>query len=109
MSYNEKIDERVSRIVEEWNKTEKRNMFGGICYLLKGNMLGGVYKDFLFLRLGEKGAEEALRADHVKPFDVTGRPMKGWVMVEPEGFAEDEVLNEWLLEAKGFVETLPSQ
>jgi TfoX/Sxy family transcriptional regulator of competence genes len=51
-------------------------MFGGVGYLLEGKMFSGVYKDFLILRLGEKGAEEALGSPHARPFDITGRPPK---------------------------------
>jgi len=68
-----------------------------------------VYKDFLILRLGEEKAAEAHKLSFVKPFDITGRPMKGWVMVEERGFAEDEKLKEWLEKAKAFVKTLGSK
>jgi hypothetical protein len=77
--------------------------------MLRGNMFGGVYKDFLILRLGEKGAKEALRSEYARPFDITGRPMKGWVMISQEGFRSDEELEELLNEAKEFVETLPAK
>jgi TfoX/Sxy family transcriptional regulator of competence genes len=84
-------------------------MFGGICHLLNGNMFCGVYKDFLILRLGEENAERALRLSVVKPFDITGRPMKGWVMVEEDGFKKEEELEAWLNQAKAFVRTLPAK
>lgn len=77
--------------------------------MLKGNMFCGVYKDYLILRLGEKGSEEALRSPLVKSFDITGRPMKGWVMVKREGFRSDEELRAWLDEARDFAKTLPSK
>ncbi len=84
MAYNEEIDDRIKKIVTKWKNTENRKMFGGVCHLLNGNMLCGVYKNYLILRLGEKGAEEALRSGHARPFDITGRPMKGWVMIDQE-------------------------
>ena len=63
-------------------------MFGGVGFLLHGNLLVGVWKESLVVRLGEDQGEEALKEPHVKEFDFTGRPMKGWAMVEPEGVVE---------------------
>lgn len=102
MTYSEEIDARIQRIVSGWSNITDKKMFGGVGYLAKGNMFCGVHKDFLILRLGEKGAEEALRSECVSPFDITGRPMKGWVMIEREGCREDEELEELLNEAKEF-------
>ncbi len=82
-------------------------MFGGIAFFFRGNMFCGVHRNRLMLRLGEKGAEEALRAPGVRKMDITGRPMKGWVMMGEEAFQEDEILKEWLREARQFAETLP--
>jgi len=81
-------------------------MFGGICYLLNGNMVGGVYKDSTILRLGENNANVALKLPHFKPFDITGRPMKGWVMAAQNAFKNVEDLVSWLEKAKKFVEAL---
>jgi TfoX/Sxy family transcriptional regulator of competence genes len=107
MAYDEKLDERITKIVKPWKKTGKRLMFGGVCYLIKGNMVAGVWKDFLILRLGREGAEKALELPFARPFDVTGRAMKGWVMIEGPAVEKDADLEEWLLEAKEFVRTLP--
>jgi TfoX/Sxy family transcriptional regulator of competence genes len=109
MPYNKDIEARIQKVVSSWKNTDSRKMFGGICHLLNGNMFCGVYKDFLILRLGEDKAVEALKLPYIKPFDITGRPMKGWVMVEKRGFAEDEELKEWLEKAKAFVKTLGSK
>jgi TfoX/Sxy family transcriptional regulator of competence genes len=84
-------------------------MFGGICHLLQGNMFCVVYKDFLILRLGEEKATKALESTFVKPFDITGKPMKGWVMVAQEGLTADHELEAWLNQAREFVETLPAK
>jgi TfoX/Sxy family transcriptional regulator of competence genes len=107
MAYDEKLDERITKIVKPWKKTGKRHMFGGVCYLTGGNMVAGVWKDFLILRLGQEGAEKALELPFARPFDVTGRAMKGWVMIEEPAVRKDSDLEEWLLEAKEFVKTLP--
>lgn len=88
MTYNREIDEAVRGVAAHWPGSAAKKMFGGICHLLYGNMVCGVYKDFLILRLGDRQARDALHRPHVKSFDITGRPMKGWVMVAREGFAD---------------------
>jgi hypothetical protein len=83
-------------------------MFGGIGFLLNGNLLVGVWKDSLVVRLGEEGAE-ALREPHVKEFDITGRPMRNWVLVEAAGGEGDEQLSAWIGRAVKFVGALPAK
>ena len=102
MPYNRKIDERIQKIVSGWKHTDSKKMFGGVCRLLHGNMYCGVYKDYLILRLGVEEAEKAFKLPHVKPFDITGKPMKGWVMVSAQGFESEDVLSEWLHRARAF-------
>ncbi len=106
MPYNKNLEARIQQIVSSWRNTASKKMFGGICHLLNGNMFCGVYKDFLILRLGEDKAAEALKLPDVKPFDITGRPMKGWVMVDEPGLAGEKALEGWLEKAKAFVKTL---
>jgi TfoX/Sxy family transcriptional regulator of competence genes len=77
MAYNEDLDVRIKIVVTQWKNTTDKKMFGGVCHLINGNMFSGVHKDWLILRLGEKTAMEALAAANVRPFDITGRPMKG--------------------------------
>jgi hypothetical protein len=107
MPYNEEINGRVKTAISHWKNTDCRKMFGGVCHLLNGNMVCGVYKDFLILRLGEENARKALELPHVKPFDITGKPMKGWVMVGQDGFQAERDLVGWLNQAKEFVRSLP--
>jgi len=107
MPYNEQIKARIRKIVSSWENTDAKKMFGGVCHLMKGNMFCGVYKDFLILRLGETGAEEALKAKFTRPFDITGKPMKGWVMILEKGFKSDDELEALLEEARDFAESLP--
>jgi hypothetical protein len=83
-------------------------MFGGICYLLQGNMCFGIYRDFLIVRLGSAAAAEPYLAQaHVKPMDITGRPMKGWVMVAPTAYDGPEQLRPWLSRGMRFAQSLP--
>ena len=107
MPYKQEIDERIKKIVSRWKNREAKNMFGGVCHLLNGNMFCGVYKDYLILRLGEGKAKEVLESSFAKPFDITGKAMKGWVMMEEKGFKTDEQLRDWLNLAKKFVKQLP--
>jgi TfoX/Sxy family transcriptional regulator of competence genes len=107
MAYNQRIADRIDRIVSKWPRTGSKKMFGGVCHLLQGNMFCGILKDYLILRLGVEAAEKALEQTGVRPFDITGRPMKGWVMVSEEGFADDAALDDWLEMARDFAAALP--
>jgi hypothetical protein len=109
MPYDEKLEARIKGVVSTWKNTDAKKMFGGICHLMNGNMFCGVYKEFLILRLGEEAALGALRKADVRPFDITGRPMKGWVMVASGGFKTDKALKAWLQQAREFVQTLPAK
>ncbi len=109
MPYDQLLDARIHKIVSRWPNTGSKKMFGGICYLLNGNMLAGVLHSYLILRLGEEGAWEALKKPHARPFDYTGKPMKGWVMIEGSALEADKELAAWLKKARTFVETLPSK
>jgi TfoX/Sxy family transcriptional regulator of competence genes len=107
MPYNAHLEERILAVIGNWENTTQKKMFGGVCHLLSGNMFCGVYRDFLILRLGEARSEQALKQPHVRPMDITGRPMKGWVMVAAEGFAVDGGLANWLAQAREFAGALP--
>jgi TfoX/Sxy family transcriptional regulator of competence genes len=107
MAYDAKLDARIREIVSTWEDVSARKMFGGVCHLLHGNMVAGVWKDFLILRLGADAADFARELPHVRPFDITGRPMKGWVMIEPAGVRTAAQLKKWLEQARAFAGTLP--
>jgi TfoX/Sxy family transcriptional regulator of competence genes len=104
VAYDPDLDARVGEIVEAWGAIRKQ-MFGGTGYLLDGNMLGGVIGDELIVRLGQED-DSALGMPGVRPFDLTGRPMRGWVMVDVS-VLDGDALAEWLERAREFVVTLP--
>ena len=105
MAYDEELDARIGDIVGPWGAVRQK-MFGGTGYLVNGNMMAGVHKDRLILRLGDEAGGKALEQPSVRPFDITGRPMKGWVMVESSAVMGDE-LADWLALARGYAESLP--
>ncbi len=109
MAYSHSLANRVRHALRNHRGIAEKKMFGSIVFLLHGNMLVGVWQASLIVRLGPDQAVEALKQDYVREFDVTGRPMKGWIMVEPDGLDSDKQLAEWIEAAKRFVETLPSK
>jgi TfoX/Sxy family transcriptional regulator of competence genes len=109
MSYSKSLAARVRDVLAGRGGIVEKRMFGGVAFLLHGNMLVCVWNDSLIVRLGPDVGDRALSEPHVRPFDVTGRPMKGWVMVEPDGLDTDTQLRDWIERAVSFVQTLPAK
>lgn len=109
MPFDENLAARIRTAVARKKGIEEKKMFGGIGFLLNGNMLVGVWKDSLIVRLGEEEGEAALLEPHVRPFDITGKAMKGWAMVAPEGIEGDDQLKGWIQRAVKFVGKLPGK
>jgi TfoX/Sxy family transcriptional regulator of competence genes len=109
MAFSEALAERIRQGLARRKGVEEKKMFGGIGFLLNGNMLVGVWKESLIVRLGPEEGGEALKEPHVKQFDITGRAMKGWVLVAPEGVEEDDQLSGWIQQAVKFVGKLPAK
>src|SRR5438445_8435906 len=109
MAFDESLTARIRDALARKRGIEEKKMFGGIGFLLHGKMLVGVWKNSLIVRVGPDSYEDALLEPHVKEFDITGRPMKGWVLIEPEGIEDDEHLKDWIERAMKFVRTLPAK
>ena len=109
MAYNEELAERIRHGLARRKGIEEKKMFGGVGFLLHGNLLVGVWKDSLIVRLGPEEGEEALKEPHVSEFNITGRSMKGWVLVEPQGVEDDEQMSAWIQWAMKFVGKLPAK
>ena len=109
MAFDETLAARIRDALARRRNVEEKKMFGGVGFLLNGNLLVGVWKDSLIARLGPDEAGDALLEPHVKEFDITGRAMKGWVLVGPGGVEDDELLNSWIQRAVKFVGTLPAK
>lgn len=110
MSYDPDLAYRLFEILNHHPHMEEKKMFGGIVWFLNGNMCVGVYKEWLIARVGLDSAAELLNKNsHIKPMDFTGRVMKGWIMVSPEGMLDTPSLQYYLKHAIEFVNTLPEK
>lgn len=109
MAFAETLAARIRKGLARKKGIEERKMFGGVGFLLNGNMLVGVWKDSLIVRLGDEQGAEALLEPHVKPFDISGKAMKGWAMVTPAGIEDDDQLKAWIQRSIKFVGKLPGK
>lgn len=107
MAFDEELARRVRQVLASLPDVEERKMFGGLAFLIRGNMCCGNLGDALIVRLGPDGAARALREPHTRPFDVTGRPMKSIVTVAPEGYAGGGRLKGWVNRGADFADGLP--
>jgi hypothetical protein len=109
MAFDETLAARIRDALSRKKGVEEKKMFGCVCFLLNGNALAGVWKDRLVARLGPDEREAALLEPHVRAFDITGRPMRNWVAVEPGGVEDDDRLKDWIERALKFVKKLPAK
>jgi len=107
MAYDQGLSQRIREIMQDHPDLHEKEMFGGICFLLKGNMACGVIGDELMVRVGKDAHEQAHAQPHTRPFDFTGRPMRGWVVVTAEGVSEDEDLLSWVQQGSEYALSLP--
>lgn len=107
MPYSQSLAARIRQTIRGQRGISEKKMFGGIAFLLYGNMCVGVWQTSLIVRLGAEQAATALKEDNIVEFAPTGRPMKGWVVVEPDGLETDGQLSQWIERAVEFVEALP--
>jgi TfoX/Sxy family transcriptional regulator of competence genes len=108
MAYDEQLAERARELISARADVSEMKMFGGIAFLVGGNMAVGVRGDELLVRLSEEDAERALAEDGVGPFEMGSRRQpKGWVQVAPERLADDASLAEWVDIGADFAASLP--
>ena len=107
MAYNEELAQRVRIQLQDLKGICERKMFGGLCFLLRGNMICGIVKENLMLRVGPDQYEKALKRKHARVMDFTGRPLKGFVYVDSDGLKSSAHLRSWIILAENFVSTLP--
>jgi TfoX/Sxy family transcriptional regulator of competence genes len=107
LAYDEELAERVRDLLSARSDFSERKMFGGIAFMVAGNMACGVLGEDLIVRLGDEEAEKALGEDGVRPFDFTGRPMKTTVYVSPERTSDDVGLADWVEAGADHAASLP--
>ncbi len=106
MAYDAELAQRVrDRLIAVTGVSEKK-MFGGLAFLSSGTMTVGVYGDGLIARIDPEAMAAALAEPGVRPFDMGGRPMRGWILVASEVLVDDE-LERWIDRARRYVATLP--
>lgn len=106
MAYDEQFADRVRRALGPRPNVSEKKMFGGVAFLLDGKMICGIANEDLMVRVGPERYEAALAEKHVRPMDFTGRPLKGYVYVGPEGARTDRAIQKWVELAAAFVGTL---
>lgn len=107
MAYDEAVAARVRTLVHSRTGISERKMFGGLAFMAHGHMFIGVQGSTLMVRVGPDAYANALTKPCVREMDFTGRPMKGYVYVEPGGFASDEAIAHWVNASHAFAATLP--
>jgi TfoX/Sxy family transcriptional regulator of competence genes len=107
MAYDEELAQRVREQLAEEHAITEKAMFGGLAFLLHGNMAIGLTDDELMVRLGPDGADEALAEPYTRPFDMSGRPMRGWILVDGAGLQSEEELAAWIGRGIAFADSLP--
>ncbi len=109
MAFDEKLVARVDLLLKRKKGIGKLNMFGGICYLLYGNMIGGVHQDRLIIRVGPEKYVELLSRKHVKPMDFTGKPLTGFLYIDKRGCSKEKELKSWLDLGLAHASTFPKK
>lgn len=109
MAYDEGLAQRLRDHFDGREDVTEMKMFGGIAFMVNGNMCVGVIDDTLMARVGPEQYEEALTRPHAREMDFTHKPMKGFVYVDPEGIEADEDLEYWIGLCKEFVAMLPAK
>ena len=109
MAYDEQLADRVRAVVVGRDDMNEKPMFGGLCLLAHGNMFAGIQSETLMVRVGPERHEEALGRQHARIMDFSGRPMRGYVYVDPPGIATEAQLREWIELSLSFVDTLPAK
>lgn len=107
MPYDDGLAHRVREVLDGEPGLAEREMFGGLGFMLRGNLAVGIIEDSLVARVGPDAYDDALQEPHARPFDFTGREMRGWVFVDHPGLAAAADLDAWIERSLAFVESLP--
>jgi TfoX/Sxy family transcriptional regulator of competence genes len=109
MAYDEALAQRIRAALPDVTGLTEKKIFGGIGFLIHGNMACGVNGNDLMVRISPDSNEAAIAKPHVRVFDMTGRPMKGWILVDSAGIQSAEDLQSWLRQGVAFAQSLPAK
>ena len=110
MAFDEQLAARIRKHLGKKKGLVEKKMFGGLAFLLKGNMCVGVHGSEMIVRLPPDETDAALEQKHTRVFDLSGgRPMKGWILIEPKGVESDKALAKWVQTGVAFAESLPAK
>ena len=109
MAYDEALADRVRFVLAPRGGVSERAMFGGIAWMVNGNMACGVVDDDLVVRIRPDATEVVLQRKHTRAFDFTGQPMRGFVVVDGEGLRIETDLSAWVREGADYAATLPNR
>lgn len=109
MAYDERLAERIRSILARRQRLTQRKMFGGIAFMLNGNMCCGVHGDDLIVRIAREEHPAALKRPYARPFDLTGKPMMGFVLVAAKGYRAEDALREWIAMGVRCAQSLPAK
>lgn len=107
MAYSSGLADDIRMRVGSHPGVTEKEMFGGIAFMIYGNMAVGVTGDELMVRVGKEAHDQAVSLPGARIFDMAARPMKGWIAVSPDGFATDSQLDAWVDQGVAFAESLP--
>lgn len=107
MSYDEGLAERLRETLQSQKGISEKKMFGGLAFMSRGYMFIGITGNILMARVGPEYYQQALSRPHVRVMDFTGKPMKGYVFVDPPGFESDSDLSNWVQRCLRFAQSLP--
>jgi TfoX N-terminal domain len=108
MAYDETLASRIDELLKNKKNFTKKKMFGGVGYMFNGNMCIGVHKNEFIVRCKPEETDQMLTQKNVRLFDISGKPMKGWLLISPEGM-KDAALQNWLHHSLEYVQTLPKK
>ena len=109
MAYDEELADRIRQLTSGVSGVTEKKMFGGIAFMVNGNMACGPIKNGLMVRVGPEAYEEALEQPEASELGFTGRPMRGMIEVGNEALADDELLEDWVQRGIDFASSLPSK
>ena len=107
MAYDKDLARRVQNCLNGLVDFTEKKMFGGVCFLIRGNMACGILKRDLIVRVGAQHYDAALERPNTRKFDFSGRPLRGWVLVSFENHLSDRELSDWVEEGVNFTKSLP--